>query len=49
MKMGNVVFDDTYLDIIAAAKIDISRGIDSAARKKSGYFTKNQFWKSNLA
>lgn len=27
-------FDDTYLDIIAAAKIDISRGVDSAARKK---------------
>lgn len=32
--MGNVEFDDTYLDIIAAAKIDISRGADSAARKK---------------
>ena len=32
--MGNVEFDDTYLDIIAAAKIDISRGVDSAARKK---------------
>ena len=26
VKMGNVEFDDTYLDIIAAAKIDISRG-----------------------
>lgn len=34
MKMGNVEFDDTYLDIIAAAKIDISRGVDSAVRKK---------------
>ena len=32
--MGNVEFDDTYLDVIAAAKIDISRGVDSAARKK---------------
>ena len=32
--MGNVEFDDTYLDIIAAAKIDISRGVDSTARKK---------------
>ena len=32
--MGNVEFDDIYLDIIAAAKIDISRGVDSAARKK---------------
>ena len=32
--MGNVEFDDTYLDIIAAAKIDISRGVDSASRKK---------------
>lgn len=34
VKMGNVEFDDTYLDIIAAAKIDISRGVDSAERKK---------------
>lgn len=34
VKMGNVEFDDTYLDIIAAAKIDISRGGDNGARKK---------------
>ena len=34
VKMGNVEFDDTYLDIIAAAKIDISRGVDSGGRKK---------------
>lgn len=34
VKMGNVEFDDTYIDIIAAAKIDISRGVDSTARKK---------------
>ena len=34
VKMGNVEFDDTYLDIIAAAKIDISRGADSAGKKK---------------
>ena len=34
VKMGNVEFDDSYLDIIAAAKIDISRGVDSASRKK---------------
>jgi hypothetical protein len=34
VKMGNVEFDDTYLDIIAAAKIDISRGVDSSVRKK---------------
>ena len=32
--MGNVEFDDTYLDIIAATKIDISRGVDSTARKR---------------
>ena len=32
--MGNVEFEDTYLDIIAAAKIDISRGVDSTVRKK---------------
>lgn len=34
VKMGNVEFDDSYLDIIAAAKVNISRGVDSAARKK---------------
>ena len=34
VKMGNVEFDDTYLDIIAATKIDISRGVDSTARKR---------------
>lgn len=34
VKMGNIEFDDTYLDIIAAAKVDISRGVDSAAKKK---------------
>lgn len=34
VKMGNVEFDDTYLDIIAAAKIDISRGVDSIDKKK---------------
>lgn len=34
VKMGNVEFDDTYLDIIAAAKIDISRGVDSSSKKK---------------
>lgn len=34
VKMGNVEFDDTYLDIIAAAKVDISRGVDSTERKK---------------
>lgn len=34
VKMGNVEFDDSYLDIIAAAKIDISRGVDSVSRKK---------------
>lgn len=34
VKMGNVEFDDTYLDIIAAAKVDISSGADSASRKR---------------
>ena len=34
VKMGNVEFDDTYLDIIAAAKIDVSRGVDSSVRKR---------------
>jgi hypothetical protein len=34
VKMGNVEFDDTYLDIIAAAKVDISRGVDTSVRKK---------------
>lgn len=31
---GNVEFDDTYIDIIAAAKIDISRGMDTSERKQ---------------
>ena len=34
VKMGNIEFDDTYLDIIAAAKIDVFRGVDSVTRKK---------------
>jgi ABC-type Mn2+/Zn2+ transport system ATPase subunit len=34
VKMGNVEFDDTYLDIIAAAKIDISGDSDINAKKK---------------
>lgn len=31
---GNVEFDDTYIDIIAAAKIDISRGVDTFERRQ---------------
>lgn len=31
---GNVEFDDTYLDIIASARVDISTGRDTANRKK---------------
>lgn len=31
---GNIKFDDTYIDIINSAKIDISSGRDSAARRK---------------
>lgn len=31
---GNVEFDDTYTDIIAAARIDISRGPNTTERKK---------------
>lgn len=34
VKMENVEFDDTYLDLIAAAKVDISCGKDSNERKK---------------
>lgn len=32
--MGNVEFDDTYLDIIAAASVNITSGTDSRERKK---------------
>lgn len=32
--MGNVEFDDTYLDIIAAASVNFTRGTDSKERKK---------------
>lgn len=31
---GNVDFDDTYIDIIAAAKIDVSGGTDPARRRR---------------
>lgn len=31
---GNVEFDDTYLDIIASARVDISRGPDSSKKRK---------------
>lgn len=31
---GNVDFDDTYIDIIASAKVDISRGKDTFERRK---------------
>lgn len=31
---GNVDFDDTYLDIIASAKVNVSRGKDGLERKK---------------
>lgn len=31
---GNVDFDDTYLDIIASAKVNVSPGKDSSERKK---------------
>jgi predicted ATP-dependent endonuclease of OLD family len=34
VKVGNVEFDDTYLDIIASAKVDVSRGKDDSERKK---------------
>ncbi|MCI8334167.1 MAG: AAA family ATPase [Lachnospiraceae bacterium] len=33
-KMGNVEFDDTYLDIIAAAKVKIAPGKDADKQKK---------------
>lgn len=32
--VGNVEFDDTYVDVVAAAKIDISAGRDPRPRKK---------------
>lgn len=31
---GNIDFDDTYLDIVASAKVDISRGPDTSDRRK---------------
>lgn len=34
VRKGNVEFDDTYVDIIAAARIDISRGSDTSERKQ---------------
>lgn len=34
VRQGNVIFDDTYLDIIAAAEVNISSGKDSKRKKK---------------
>lgn len=34
VRQGNVIFDDTYLDIIAAAEVNISSGKDSKTKKK---------------
>ena len=34
VRKGNVEFDDTYVDIIAAARIDLSRGPGTAEQKK---------------
>lgn len=34
VRQGNVIFDDTYLDIIAAAEVNVSSGKDSKRKKK---------------
>lgn len=34
VRQGNIIFDDTYLDIIAAAEVNVASGNDSSRKKK---------------
>lgn len=34
MRQGNIIFDDTYLDIIAAAEVNVATEADSSRKKK---------------
>lgn len=34
VQQGNIIFDDTYLDIIAVAEVNIASGKDNSRKKK---------------
>lgn len=34
VQQGNIIFDDTYLDIIAVAKVNVASGKDNSRKKK---------------
>ena len=34
VRQGNIIFDDTYLDIIAAAEVNVASGKDNSRKKK---------------
>lgn len=34
VQQGNIIFDDTYLDIIAMAEVDVASGKDNSRKKK---------------
>ena len=34
VQQGNIIFDDTYLDIIAMAEVNVASGKDNSRKKK---------------
>lgn len=34
VQQGNIIFDDTYLDIIAVAEVNVTSGKDNSRKKK---------------
>ena len=34
VRQGNIIFDDTYLDIIAMAEVNVASGKDNSRKKK---------------
>ena len=34
VQQGNIIFDDTYLDIIAVAEVNVDSGKDNSRKKK---------------
>lgn len=34
VQQGNIIFDDTYLDIIAVAEVNVASGKDNSRKKK---------------
>lgn len=34
VQQGNIIFDDTYLDIVAVAEVNVASGKDNSRKKK---------------